>query len=186
MLESITKNTMKQKHSKLCWSINSLHEGKNTFHLSITPAELDLDPKNTTIKGPIEADITLTKNGTKVILEGKAVFSLVLECARCFATFTLKFQEALSAYYFSEKLPYRDTEGLSKEEVLSEQYFDDTIDAQQLLHDTITLAKPMKPLCSDGCKGLCPICGQNLNTAQCTCKKDNSDPRWEPLKKLMK
>jgi uncharacterized protein len=41
---------------------------------------------------------------------------------------------------------------------------------------------PLVPLCSDNCKGLCPICGTNKNLSQCHCKKDNIDPRWEKLK----
>lgn len=180
------ENTMKQKHSKLRWSIHSLREGKNSFRCAINPTELDLDDTGTVLEGPVECSITLSKSEEKVILEGKASFSLILECARCFASFVLKCSETLTAYYLSERTPYHDTESLSRDDVLSEQYFEDTIDAHQLLHDTIMLSKPMKPLCSANCKGLCPICGQNLNTGNCSCKKDTSDPRWEQLKKLMK
>lgn len=186
MLGTKTGNSVKKKHSELCWNIHSLQEGKNTFHLALGPDDLQLDPEKTRIKGPVECELTLTRNGTKVILEGDATFSLVLECARCSAEFILNERETMTAYYLPEKNEYNDTEGLSREDMLSEQYTDDTIDAQQLLLDTIELAKPMKPLCSESCKGLCPICGQNLNTAKCTCKKDTTDPRWDALKKLLK
>lgn len=184
--DTVTGRTMKKNYSKLCWSIHSLREGKNKFHLSLKPTDLDLDYEKTLLAGPVECDVILMRSGAKVILEGEVTFSLALECARCFASFTLKGKEALAAYYYSETKAYNEKDGLSKEDVLGEQYSDDTIDANQLLRDTITLAKPMKPLCSDRCKGLCPICGKNLNTETCTCKKDHSDPRWDPLKKLMK
>jgi uncharacterized protein len=186
MLAIKAEKNMKQKDSKLCWNLHALREEKNEFHLSLEPSELDLDPKGTELEGTVECNITITRNGKKVILQGDVTFSLALECARCFARFTLKREESLIAHYLAEKMPYREAEGLSNDDIMSEQYVDDTIDARQLLHDTVTLAKPMKPLCSDDCKGLCPICGQDLNTGACNCKKDNSDPRWDALKKLIK
>ena len=46
------------------------------------------------------------------------------------------------------------------------------------------LALPVKPLCSTGCKGLCPQCGCNRNSEACTCAPDKGDPRLAPLRKL--
>ncbi|MFO7841307.1 MAG: DUF177 domain-containing protein, partial [Fidelibacterota bacterium] len=43
-----------------------------------------------------------------------------------------------------------------------------------------------KKLCSPDCKGLCPICGANLNHMNCSCKTENYDPRWDKLKELKK
>ena len=48
------------------------------------------------------------------------------------------------------------------------------IDLGHLVMEQLHLALPMKPLCSETCKGLCPQCGTNLNTGSCNC-----DPRWE-------
>ena len=48
------------------------------------------------------------------------------------------------------------------------------------------LALPMKPLCSEGCKGLCTICGTNLNRGACDCKREWEDPRLAALKVLRK
>jgi uncharacterized protein len=42
----------------------------------------------------------------------------------------------------------------------------------------------MKPLCRVDCKGLCAVCGTNLNTGSCSCKPDWEDPRLAVLKKL--
>ena len=43
-------------------------------------------------------------------------------------------------------------------------YRDDQIDLNELLREQFYLALPMKPLCREDCKGLCPQCGTNLNT----------------------
>jgi uncharacterized protein len=52
------------------------------------------------------------------------------------------------------------------------------------MREQFYLALPMKPLCAEGCKGLCPHCGTNLNEATCTCTNEWSDPRLEPLRAL--
>ena len=48
-------------------------------------------------------------------------------------------------------------------------YENDEIDLGQLMQEQFYLALPMKPLCKDDCKGLCPNCGTNLNKATCDC-----------------
>ena len=53
-----------------------------------------------------------------------------------------------------------------------------------LVTEDILLAMPSKILCSDDCKGLCPICGKNLNSGQCSCQKP-IDPRLEAFKQLL-
>jgi len=46
------------------------------------------------------------------------------------------------------------------------------------------LAAPLKAICREDCRGLCPHCGRNLNLEQCTCAEPIEDPRWEALKGL--
>lgn len=53
-----------------------------------------------------------------------------------------------------------------------------------LLWEEFLLALPAKPLCSAGCKGLCPSCGSNLNVAACSCKSEDGDPRLAALRGL--
>jgi uncharacterized protein len=53
-----------------------------------------------------------------------------------------------------------------------------------MLREQFYLALPMKPLCRDECRGLCPSCGTNRNTGACTCAPVWEDPRLAPLKEL--
>jgi uncharacterized protein len=43
---------------------------------------------------------------------------------------------------------------------------------------------PMRILCKEDCRGLCPKCGRNRNTNSCDCVEEAIDPRWEGLKGL--
>lgn len=60
------------------------------------------------------------------------------------------------------------------------------IDLDQVVTENLFLSVPMKKLCKDDCKGLCPTCGANLNKVTCSCTKEEIDPRLEALKDLLK
>jgi uncharacterized protein len=63
-------------------------------------------------------------------------------------------------------------------------YTDDVIDLRQLVREQCYLALPMKPLCREDCKGLCPVCGINRNREACSCDTAWVDPRFDALRKL--
>jgi len=55
---------------------------------------------------------------------------------------------------------------------------------EDVLREQILLAVPLKAICLEDCKGLCPHCGRNLNIEQCSCAEPVEDPRWSALKEL--
>ena len=63
-------------------------------------------------------------------------------------------------------------------------YSEDQIDLNELMREQFYLALPMKPLCRDECKGLCAVCGKNLNRETCDCKREWDDPRMAALRAL--
>lgn len=58
------------------------------------------------------------------------------------------------------------------------------LDVDELVREDILLFLPTKFLCKDDCKGICSICGKNLNEDSCSCKKP-IDPRLEVLQQLL-
>ena len=60
-----------------------------------------------------------------------------------------------------------------------------TLDLFSLVRDDILLEMPIKHLCSEDCRGLCPVCGQNLNEGSCGCKREAVDPRMAVLDQLL-
>ena len=60
------------------------------------------------------------------------------------------------------------------------------LDITTEVRDSLLLAVPLKFLCKEDCKGICPMCGSNLNEAQCDCKTQTIDPRWNALRKIAK
>ena len=58
------------------------------------------------------------------------------------------------------------------------------IDLSGAVRESILLAVPPAPVCSDDCKGLCPKCGEDLNQGECGCDRNVPDPRWDALKAI--
>src|SRR5438132_12535923 len=65
-------------------------------------------------------------------------------------------------------------------------YRGDGLELEDVLREQILLALPLRTLCSEQCKGLCPHCGKNLNVEQCSCAEPLEDPRWAALKDIRK
>jgi uncharacterized protein len=108
-----------------------------------------------------------------------------LTCSRCLEPFTLPVATAFDLRY----VPRSENAGEGEREVGEDDlttafYDDDQIDLSELISEQFHLAVPMKALCSEACKGLCPHCGANLNTETCGCKETWEDPRLAALKDL--
>lgn len=64
-----------------------------------------------------------------------------------------------------------------------DQYFMDgyELDAETLINNELIMSLPMKVLCKETCKGLCPVCGKNLNDGECGCDTFIPDPRMAAI-----
>lgn len=173
------------KRNYLEWNVSSLKPEKNKFHFLVKAEEIGISDQ--LIEKDIECDIVLLKKGSEVTLTGSVGFFIILQCSRCLEEFTNHKKENLSAHFVkSETYVSKEKEKLLESDITIEYYHKDTIDLTQIIYDAVNLSIPLKPLCKEDCKGLCPICGTNLNKESCKCKREKTDPRWEPLKKLLK
>ncbi len=105
-----------------------------------------------------------------------ASFDLSLECDRCAEPFTRHMDIPVEHVLVTEL-----NDDTNDELILLESL---RFNLDQLVSDDIFLALPSKFLCKEDCKGVCPRCGQNLNTSPCSCQKP-FDPRLEALKQLL-
>ena len=55
---------------------------------------------------------------------------------------------------------------------------------EDVAKEQVLLSLPMRAVCREDCKGLCPHCGINRNRETCDCQAAKVDPRWEALKKF--
>jgi uncharacterized protein len=63
-------------------------------------------------------------------------------------------------------------------------YQKDSLLLEDVLREQVLLSLPVRTLCKEDCKGLCPRCGVNRNSQECSCEEGPQDPRWEALADL--
>jgi uncharacterized protein len=119
-----------------------------------------------------------------VFIEGGVTASAEAPCCRCLETARMPLQAAFK-YTFSPapSEPMEEVE-LNAEDLELAYYEEDTIDLDRVIFEQIMLQMPIKPLCRETCKGLCPHCGINLNLACCHCEAETFDERLAILKKF--
>ena len=73
---------------------------------------------------------------------------------------------------------------LSEEDMSVDFIMGDEIDLDEVVREQIYFSLPMKSLCREDCRGLCPVCGINLNKEECKCRREIGHPGFSELKKL--
>jgi uncharacterized protein len=121
---------------------------------------------------PIKGEVTFSNSGRHVVARGSFSTAIELECARCLEEYRVEvaspIEEELELPVPLAEQEAEEAEGPVEEE--SERLFvDNILDLTELLRQDILLAVPIKPVCSEMCKGLCPHCGKNLNQEPCDC-----------------
>jgi uncharacterized protein len=137
------------------------------------------------LTAPAALAFDIFKDEEKFRLVGSVRTTLELPCSRCLEPFTLPIDQAFDLRYQPHSSNTGEGEREIEEDDLTTAFYDnEEIDLGQLMREQFYLALPMKPLCRDDCRGLCPVCGANLNRETCDCKPAWEDPRLAALKSL--
>ena len=134
---------------------------------------------------PTALAFDIFKDNQQFRLAGGVRTTLELLCSRCLEPYTMPVDQQFDLRY----QPHASNTGEGEREIEEDDlttafYENDEIDLGQLMREQFYLALPMKPLCRDDCRGLCPSCGANLNRTTCDCKHEWEDPRLAALKGL--
>lgn len=137
------------------------------------------------VVAPVHLAFDISKDKNQFRLVGSVQATLELWCSRCLEPFTWTIDSPFDLRY----QPHTQNTGEGEREIEEDDlttafYENDTIDLGQLMREQFYLALPMKPLCREECKGLCPNCGTNLNRETCDCKREWQDPRFAALRRL--
>jgi uncharacterized protein len=139
--------------------------------------------------GPVTAKVSLRveKVGEDVLMRGEATAGLRLVCSRCLKEFERDLTVPLDLAFSPEKEMGEEREHeLAEEEMSIGFYSEDEIDLAEVVREQMLLNIPMKSLCDEACKGLCPHCGADLNVETCACGTREVDPRLKALEKFFK
>lgn len=153
----------------------------------MAPAEMfSEDLSQITMLGPIKIGGALFRMGMNVNFDGRISGGCELTCSRCLGKYEYLIKGEIKAIFIpSEKEAAGGDEiELHLKDIDTQFYDGDEIDVYEPVRDHIALSVPMRPLCDEACKGLCHVCGSNLNEKECGCDRSSGDPRLAVLKQL--
>lgn len=149
---------------------------------------------NCRIDEPVSATITILPQADGVLFRGKILGVITLPCDRCADETMVRIDHSFDSFESLPALPLAEAEAGSDDDFLGET---DAavirnaphgrgveINPAALAWEEFSLALPVKPLCRENCKGLCPTCGTNRNSGGCSCENERIDPRMAALRGL--
>lgn len=157
------------------------------YEFEIPLKELDL-PEEYMIdeNEKLKVKIHLVKDKDDYIVSVAFDTYINVECARCLEPAKTKF--AISESIILTKKPSKEQE-LHEEDLFTEYLEDEEhFNLNELIREEIIVNTPMKVLCSEDCKGLCPVCGANKNFESCDCeiKLRRKESPFAKLENLLK
>jgi len=174
-------------------SIKEMEVRKIAFAETWQPGELDLDLDSAGVHqlGPLRAEgeaELLPHSGEEVRVHGKVETVLGTECDRCLGQAKFPVSAAFDLFYRPAD-PDVAVEETAIDEGEAEMGFYELpgLVLEDILREQLLLQLPMQRVCSDSCKGICPVCGVNRNEAECGCeavRAQSTDERWKALQSL--
>jgi uncharacterized protein len=131
----------------------------------------------------VELNLHVRREGADVLVTGRVGATVPQVCGRCLEAFPVEVRAPVDSR-FVPRPATGDRVELTADDLEMDFYGNDQLDLGALVETETTLALPMKPLCREDCRGLCPVCGGNRNLAACSCRDRKPDPRFAALKDL--
>ena len=166
--------------------LESLEGGKSNFVHVYQPEDLNPVDERIDVIEPATVSGKVRLAGNEVFVNGHVDTTAKVECDRCLQPVETPVNVDFALEYIPDS-EYESTSAVElTEEELSVSVFDgEAIDVDEIVKEQIVLAVPTRVLCRENCKGICPECGTDRNTGDCSCTTDDIDPRWAALKKLI-
>jgi uncharacterized protein len=143
------------------------------------------EEKTIRLGSAVEGNLFLQRTPKGIEATGSIRTAVSLQCARCLKEFRLPIVAEFEEFFILDQYIEReeDTE-LGTDDMDVSVLPEEGIDLKDIVEEQIWLNIPMKPLCHEGCKGLCSVCGADLNSGECGCDRRYKDHRFAVLSNL--
>ena len=157
------------------------------FDVDIAPGKIDfLDPQIRQVlplkaKGKVEL---VSGALLEIRLTGHVTTRIEADCDRCLEKAEFPVDSEFDLLYRPAAEDGAPETPLNAEEAQMGFYEGDGLQLEDVFREFVLLTLPMQRVCKEGCKGLCPVCGQSRNLSDCHCESRKTDDRWAALKSL--
>jgi uncharacterized protein len=155
------------------------------FKFQLRPDEIDLETKGVRIIGAIDVEGELRRNAAKTSVNGLIRSPMEIDCTRCLTPVERVLVIAFQADFVDKEMfPDSKEVHLENSDLDTDVIQGNELDLAQVAREQILLNLPEQVLCREDCRGICPVCGKDLNEGRCDCADKEIDPRWAVLKDL--
>jgi uncharacterized protein len=145
----------------------------------------ELIDENVVFLQPAHADVSLRSIGEEVRVKGRISTCLSFVCSRCVTPFEYTVDSRFDLVFLPEEI-HELRDELDEEDLDQLFYKDRQIDLREVILEQLNLTFPPKPLCSDGCEGICAVCGRIRRHGECGCQVKEAQGRLDQLKIFLK
>jgi uncharacterized protein len=173
--------------SELLLDVSQMRETRARVDRTYAGDAIPSDAEVYRLVDPVVLSAEVQRDRDQFRVVGKVRTTIELVCGRCLEPFRAPVDEVFDVLFLPHTgAPSEDEKKVEDDDLTTAFYRDHVIDLGQLLQEQFYLAVPMKPLCREDCRGLCPLCGNNLNSGTCACADSWEDPRLAALRALLK
>ncbi len=163
--------------------LRNLKEFPANLELQVAAADLNADFDSLKVQGTAQISLSIMRSDRIYYCQGVIACEGILSCSRCLENYPVKLRGDID---FS--IQEADGGSVNPDEIPENEIVvapgTQEIDIMLPIREAILLEVPLKPLCVESCKGICPLCGGNKNEKDCDCKDESTDTRWDDLRAL--
>jgi uncharacterized protein len=169
-------------------SVKEMELRKVRFDETFQPGQIDFSGEDLTQNSPLQvagsAEL-LAHSGGELRIQGRYSVEMAAQCDRCLGGARFPLETRFDLFYRPMSVIARDEEvEIDEGEAEIGFYENGGIELEDILLEQVLLALPMQRVCSEDCKGICPVCGRNRNQSTCDCRMENAGARWSAFRNL--
>ena len=168
-------------------SIKEMEVRKVRFDETFQAGEIDFSGAQVRQSGPLHATGVaelLANTEGEVRIKGHLDVKMESECDRCLGLAEFPLDVNFDLFYRPNQVVTADEVAIDEGEAEIGFYQGDAMELEDILREQIMLLLPMQRVCSETCRGICPICGKNRNEVSCNCRETPADDRWSALRNI--
>lgn len=180
----------KQNRHGLQFNVSQLLKEQTgaTRHYEINNQALGQVDNEVVVTAPLTGQVKLLRTGSDILVTGTLETEIEKSCGRCLEPFSARISLELEEQFYpaidiNTGVPLPQPSDVDEANLIDSQH---TLDLSEVVRQAILLESDTVLYCTEDCRGICPHCGQNLNTGSCDCETAPVDMRWASLLQELK
>lgn len=135
------------------------------------------------LAGSLHIRVKVSKVVDKFLIQGTISGRIRVRCDRCLEPYHRSVESQFRVYLTAPRKGSEQEEIELLDEDLEVDFVKgNEVDLGEMVREQVYLSLPMRSICKEGCRGLCPVCGVNLNETTCLCRKAEGHPAFSKLR----